>query len=832
MDRSHSPARRLIPTVLVTVLVMACMLLLGLTTACNGPEPAASPAAPTATADTASGGNETALPSEGADEGTPGNPAPTGTVGTTGPTLPVGTGPGDVSIPDMAWQALRDGDYALAAPLFMDAMEVAAESEANRLRLGLGRTYLGNAQYRDAAAILAQVDADALEHEEALVALGSLAEAYASAGMWEEAIETYRHLLATDDSAAHVVHLEIAKAYRALDRDADAASELQAVDLTNLSNAERATVLEELASILEELEDYEAAAATYDSVLTFAQYAGYRSLLLQKKGNALLEAGRTEDARQVLREVIDLYPTQSGAYLALMALDDLDDSAVSDLSRGVVLYHAWQYDASLSALRRYQLGYPDGILDKAHYYTGLASEALGQHSQAIIEFDRVIDYYPQSAYLASAWMAKGSSLSALGEDASDWYAEFAATYPDSGRAAEALWLAAENREAKEDWGGAGVYYRQLADVYAHDTGASEARFREGLVAYAAGDYESARTVWMAALDVTPGELVSARLLTWLGLVSRRVGDEQAAIDYWMSAIERDPESYYGLRARDLVTGVGLVLSAQVPSEVGDSTVSAEDWQEITLWVQSWAQADPSQVDDLTSSSLVRRAMTEWTLGAHADATDALVLFRQNIADDPHALVAFARLCDDYGITPMSIWAADRLHGLGRAAGMGAPPLGLYKLAYPTDYGHLISAECERYAVDSSLFLALVRQESRFDPRSQSWVGALGLTQVMPATGQDIAAALGLSDYRHDLLTRPVVSVRFGVFYLAQMLNLCDRDWIAAIASYNGGYGNVSSWTRLPIPDHDLFYEMIPFEETKAYIRLLYTNYRLYEAIYP
>jgi len=104
---------------------------------------------------------------------------------------------------------------------------------------------------------------------------------------------------------------------------------------------------------------------------------------------------------------------------------------------------------------------------------------------------------------------------------------------------------------------------------------------------------------------------------------------------------------------------------------------------------------------------------------------------------------------------------------------------------------------------------------------------------MPATGADIASALGPADYYHDMLRRPALSIRFGVWYLSRLLDLCEGDWIAAISSYNGGYGNVSKWSGgvIPIADHDLFYELVPFTETRSYIRLVYENYRMYERIY-
>ena len=126
----------------------------------------------------------------------------------------------------------------------------------------------------------------------------------------------------------------------------------------------------------------------------------------------------------------------------------------------------------------------------------------------------------------------------------------------------------------------------------------------------------------------------------------------------------------------------------------------------------------------------------------------------------------------------------------------------------------------------------MRQESRFNPHAVSYAGASGLTQVMPDTGTWIASQLGDTDYRQEMIFRPMVGVRYGVYYLAAALNQNDRDWIAALVAYNAGPGNLQRWSHgKPISDLDLFYELVPVAQTRDYIRLIYQQYRVYEALY-
>lgn len=65
-----------------------------------------------------------------------------------------------------------------------------------------------------------------------------------------------------------------------------------------------------------------------------------------------------------------------------------------------------------------------------------------------------------------------------------------------------------------------------------------------------------------------------------------------------------------------------------------------------------------------------------------------------------------------------------------------------------------------------------------------------------------------------------------------LVNLYDRDWIAALVAYNAGPGNLKAWTGgEPIQDHDLFYETLPSKQAQDYVRLIYENYSWYRKLY-
>ena len=98
---------------------------------------------------------------------------------------------------------------------------------------------------------------------------------------------------------------------------------------------------------------------------------------------------------------------------------------------------------------------------------------------------------------------------------------------------------------------------------------------------------------------------------------------------------------------------------------------------------------------------------------------------------------------------------------------------------------------QEFDVDPWLMLSLIRVESAGRPEAVSHVGAKGLTQVMPATGKQIARDLGVewtdSEMLHDIET----SIRFGTFYVRQLLDRFDGDVAIALAAYNWGPEHIS-----------------------------------------
>ena len=142
------------------------------------------------------------------------------------------------------------------------------------------------------------------------------------------------------------------------------------------------------------------------------------------------------------------------------------------------------------------------------------------------------------------------------------------------------------------------------------------------------------------------------------------------------------------------------------------------------------------------------------------------------------------------------------------------------------------AKLRRHGLDPYLLVALVRQESAFDPRAVSVAQARGLMQLIPSTAKRVARQLRLDRFSTDQLFLPRLNIRLGSQYLADRLAQFNGDVDRAVASYNAGPDPVNLWlSEGDYREAAEFVENIPFTETRNYVKILHRNYQLYKQLY-
>ena len=141
------------------------------------------------------------------------------------------------------------------------------------------------------------------------------------------------------------------------------------------------------------------------------------------------------------------------------------------------------------------------------------------------------------------------------------------------------------------------------------------------------------------------------------------------------------------------------------------------------------------------------------------------------------------------------------------------------IRFPLAYNEAVSREAEKRSLDPAWIYAVARQESAMTPDVTSPAGALGLMQLMPGTGRAIARKLD-ADIRHqDELLQPETNIRFGSYYLRQVLEQFGENPVLATAAYNAGPNRIREWfPEQKSLDADIWVDTMPFHETRQYVR--------------
>ena len=151
----------------------------------------------------------------------------------------------------------------------------------------------------------------------------------------------------------------------------------------------------------------------------------------------------------------------------------------------------------------------------------------------------------------------------------------------------------------------------------------------------------------------------------------------------------------------------------------------------------------------------------------------------------------------------------------------------YKLAYTEE----ILASAKEFDLDPYLVCGVIFTESAFRPDAKSGVGALGLMQLMPATGLEEAELLEIEGVTEDRLTEPPLNIRLGCNYLSKLLDEFGTESVA-LAAYNAGPGRVRQWLKQYGTKEDGSILYIPYPETSKYVDRVQSARGVYETLYP
>ena len=318
----------------------------------------------------------------------------------------------------------------------------------------------------------------------------------------------------------------------------------------------------------------------------------------------------------------------------------------------------------------------------------------------------------------------------------------------------------------------------------------EMHWTAGLSAWRTGSIDKAAKHLSTLAEAKKADKAErARAAYW---AARAVGFKTSRARHFLKIAAKQPRHFYGLLARKRL---GMAIDHKPAVKVQD------DIAEILLRYPAAKRA--TALAQIGRQDLAEKELR--TLAAHAKSTLTAGLLK--LAQNLHLPSVEMRLA----------------HRLGYKGDVH------FDAFYPVPSW----APHRGYRVDRALVFSVIRAESGFDPRAESYVGARGLMQVMPGTARHIAKRTELTLKSTDHLFDPETAITFGQAYLQELLN---RDGIGdnlmfIAAGYNAGPGRVLQWREAFNLDRDptMFLEMIPFTETRVYVKKVLANFWNYRA---
>ncbi len=143
-----------------------------------------------------------------------------------------------------------------------------------------------------------------------------------------------------------------------------------------------------------------------------------------------------------------------------------------------------------------------------------------------------------------------------------------------------------------------------------------------------------------------------------------------------------------------------------------------------------------------------------------------------------------------------------------------------KYFYPLHFSEFIEPMAKEYNIEKALLYALMRAESKFELEATSPAQAMGLMQIIPSTADLIIKKSGINT-EGETYYHPELNIKLGTWYLKQLLNKYNNNYVYAVAAYNGGARNIDKWIQEYKPEKQMveaFIELMRFQETRMYTR--------------
>ncbi len=569
-------------------------------------------------------------------------------------------------------------------------------------------------------------------------------------------------------------------------------------------------------------------------------------------GRALLAEARPDEAARAFRAVSVSYPGSAADQDAAKALADLDaagvdvaDYTIAELSeRGKNLSRTNQYDKTVETFRillERESNPPDrpDILLRM----GMALYHLGKRGEAAVVLEKLVKDYPSHEQTAEALNWLGKSYSKLGEYEKGvrTFQTLISAYPEDEWADDALFSIGNIYREANELTMARAFYGRLATEYPESKFADSAIWWNAWAYYGAGEYKKTEQTLQELVSRYPRSFLAHQARYWQGKTAEKRNDVTAAARYYKRVLHHGPYTYYGYRASERLSALGVLPQGFAPTELPDDPApdcAAEPCPEDPLAAYDLDDGPPVWTDEtrqlLAAEPSFKKPLELMQLSMKKEAAAELWSLRERLPQARGALIGLSKAFFDLGDYYRSLILVLRnyqpyLDGQSRET-----PADLWVLAYPQGYWDSVAVYSKKYGQDPYFIAAIIREESQFHAAALSPAGARGVMQIMPQTGEWVARNVSVPGFDRSRLFEPDMAINVGTWYISHLMKRFKNDPLLVAAAYNAGPEAVASWLSRNGPaavERDVFVEAIPFSETRGYVKKVLRNYAEYKRIY-
>lgn len=554
--------------------------------------------------------------------------------------------------------------------------------------------------------------------------------------------------------------------------------------------------------------DTAGAEAAYWSAIPERPSSGARAESWSAVGTFRMARGDSAGAQGAFRQVLEEDPRGAFAPSAALALHRLGGEPLEmALTLRGALSRGGRNREALEELSRHLESLPDSappsenlVLTRARLLAALrrGAEAVddlmglaGSESTAVAV----------SAHTLLAQIRRRQGRSGA---ARTWEDRLIQRFPSRAEAVDLVFFRGDDAHDRGALGSAIDYYREAVTMAPALNRAGLARMRWGQAHLSRGEYQEAATVYEAYLEAFPNGRRWAEAAYWAARSHSATGETERADELLAMIMNGSPLSYYAHLAAEQR---GESYVPRLSSAVTAAGASAD--------TASWIREGLRALDLAREAGLVRGA----------SAMSRALRFRSDATDED--LLIVGEELNRRGLTVDGINVGWELTRRGRAWDER-----LLRIVYPFPYRTQLEAVAAERGLDLFLLAGLIRQESAFWTEARSRANALGLMQVVPATGRAVARALGPPGLSEAMLFIPEVNIHLGTAFLSDLMDRFTEGLPIVLCGYNAGPTRATRWRRKPeVADLELFTERIPFEETRGYVKSVVHYRALYAWLY-